>query len=259
MNAFNLVESASLLSEPLRIQPVLDAKGAVRELALVGGWMNRTPTHLTHQASADALRRAGRVLRAAGCVAPLTMDHQLNVYSDLHLPEQLCQDLGIGEVAGDLLRDTMQEQDKSLPIYPCAKVTYNVPLSDRLAEGTSLFHLYHEFRPALRVRLLPCTRGGESMPFGTLRATGIRVAIPEGIYRLRGVQERFFSLLGQASRHGLRVLACDIRSIEDFDWLRAQPDVLFQSEVLSIALSLEYMHDWLMVAGADWRAFQLGK
>lgn len=258
MNAVNSVESASLLSEPLRIQPVLDAKGTVRELALVGGWMKRPPTCLTHEASADALRRAGRAFRATGCMAQLTMDHPLNVYSDIRLPEQLCQDLRIAEVSGDLLRENGQNPARSLPIYPCAKVTYNVPLSDRLAEGASLFHLYHELRPALRVRLLPCTQSGESMPFGTLRATGIRVGIPEGIHRLRVLQERFFSLLGQASRHGLRVLACDIRSIEDFNWLRAQPDVLFQGEVLSIALSFDYVQEWLATAGTGWRAFQLG-
>ena len=257
MNAINLVESASLLSEPLKIQPVLDAKGVVREMALVGGWTNRTPHFITNEASADALRRAGRVFRAAGCMAPLTMDHPLNVNSDIRLPEQLCQDLRIGAVEGDLLRETTPE-DRSLPIYPCAKVTYSVPLSDRLAEGSSLFHLYNELRPALRVRLLPCSQAGESMPFGTLRATGIRVGIPEGINRQRGLQERFFSLLGQASRQGLRVLACDIRGIEDFNWLRAQPDVLFQGEVLSIALSLEYVQEWLTAAGSGWRAFQLG-
>lgn len=258
MNAINLVESATLLSEPLRIQPVLDATGAVREMALVGGWMNRTPTGLTYEASADALRRAGRVFRAAGCMAPLTMDHPLNVYSDVRLSEQLCHDLRIGAVAGDLLHETSQEHDRKLPIYPCAKVIYNVPLSDRLVEGASLFHLYREFDPALRIRLLPCSTSGEAMQFGAIRGVGIRVAPPDGISRSRVLQERFFSLLGQASRKGLKVLACGITAIEDFNWLRAQPDVIFQGEVLSIALSLEYVQDWIKGAGSEWRAFHLG-
>ncbi len=258
MNAINLVESASLLSEPLRIQPVLDANGTVHELALVGGWMTRPPTCLTHEASADALRRAGRLFQAAGCVAPLTMDHQLDVYSDIRLPEQLCQDLRIGEVAGDLLREADPEHDESPCIYPCAKVTYNVPLSDRLAEGASLFHLYPELRPALRVRLVSATQAGECLPFGTLRATGLRIGIPVGICRVRMLQERFFSLLGQAARQRLRVLACDISDIDDFNWLRAQPDILFQGEILSIALSLEYVQEWLTMAGPDWQAFQVG-
>ncbi|CAO3929617.1 MAG: hypothetical protein ACTHKN_17305 [Achromobacter mucicolens] len=254
MNAINLAESATLVSEPLRIQPVLDAKGVVREMALVGGQSWHGPALLANAASADALRRAGRVFRAAGCMAPLSIDHPLNVNSDILLPRQLCEDLRIGAVAGDQLRETPQESHPSLPIYPCGKVTYNVPLSDRLAHGAALFHGYQELRPALRVRLLPSAQAS----FGTLRATGLRVGIPEGICTRRPLQERFFSLLGQASRQGLKVLAQDIRRIEDFNWLRAQPDVLFQGEALSIALSLQYVQDWLTSAGSNWREFQLG-
>jgi len=137
MNAINQAESASLVSEPLRIQPVLDAKGVVREMALVGGHSRLTSALLANAASADALRRAGRIFRAAGCMATLSMDHPLNVHSDILLPQQLCQDLRIGAVAGDQLRDTLQEAQLSQPIYPCAKVTYNVPLSDRLAQGAT--------------------------------------------------------------------------------------------------------------------------
>ncbi|EHK65434.1 hypothetical protein [Achromobacter arsenitoxydans] len=258
MNAIYSGETAKLLSEPLRIQPVLDATGAVREMALVGGWMNRAPTGLTNHASADALRMAGSMFRAAGCMAPLTMDHQLDVYSEVRLPEQLCHDLRIGAVEGDLLHEISNESDRTLPIYPCAKVIYNVPLSDRLVEGASLFQLYREFRPALRVRLLPSSASGEDMQFGAIRGVGIRVAVPDGISRNRTLQERFFCLLGHASRKGLKVLACDITVIEDFNWLRAQPDVLFQGEALSIALSIEYVQDWISGAGSDWRAFHLG-
>jgi len=254
MNAINQAESASLVSEPLRIQPVLDAKGVVREMALVGGRSGHIPALLANAASADALRRAGRVFRAAGCLATLSMDHPLNVNADILLPQQLCQDLRIGAVAGDQLRETPQEAHPSQPIYPCAKVTYNVPLSDRLAQGATLFNGYQELRPALRVRLLPSPQ----VPFGTLRAIGLRVGIPEGICTRRPLQERFFSLLGQASRQGLKVLAQDIRRIDDFNWLRAQPDVLFQGEALSIALSLQYVQEWLTSAGPGWRAFQLG-
>jgi len=254
MNAINQAESASLVSEPLRIQPVLDAKGVVREMALVGGHSRLTPPLLANAASADALRRAGRIFRAAGCMATLSMDHPLNVHSDILLPQQLCQDLRIGAVAGDQLHDTLQEAHLSQPIYPCAKVTYNVPLSDRLVQDTTHFHSYQELQPVLRVRLLPSAQ----VPFGTLRATGLRVGIPEGICTSRPLQERFFSLLGQASRQGLKVLAQDIRRIDDFNWLRAQPDVLFQGEALSIALSLQYVQAWLASAGSTWRAFQMG-
>ncbi len=254
MNAINHAESASLASEPLRIQPVLDAKGIVREMALVGGQNRHIPAILADVASADALRRAGRVFRTAGCMATLSMDHLLNVNSDIPLPQQLCEDLRIGAVAGDQLREIPQEAHPSLPIYPCARVTYNVPLSDRLVQGATLFHSYQELRPALRVRLLPCSHAS----FGTLRATGLRVGIPEGICSRRPLQERFFSLLGQASRQGLKVLAQDIRRIEDFNWLRAQPNVLFQGEALSIALSLQYVQEWLTSAGSSWREFQMG-
>ena len=189
MNAINQAESASLVSEPLRIQPVLDAKGVVREMALVGGHSRLTPALLANAASADALRRAGRIFRAAGCMATLSMDHPLNVHSDILLSQQLCQDLRIGAVAGDQLRDTQQEAHLSQPIYPCAKVTYNVPLSDRLSQGATLFHNYQELQPALRVRLLPSAQ----VSFGTLRATGLRVGIPEGICTRRPLQEHVCS------------------------------------------------------------------
>ncbi len=254
MNAINLAESASLLSKPLRIQPVLDASGGVREMALVGGLSPQSPAILAHAGAADALRRAGQMLRAAGCVATLSVDHPLNVNADLLLSEQLCQDLGIGAVAGDLLCELPQDEHPNLPIHPCARVTFNVPISARLAHGSALFQGYPEFRPALRVRLLPSAQ----TPFGTLHATGLQVGIPEGIYCRQPLQERFFSLLGQASRQGLKVLAQDLNRIEDFNWLRAQPDVLFQGDALSIALSLEYVQEWLTSAGPGWHAFRLG-
>jgi hypothetical protein len=254
MNAINLAESASLLSKPLRIQPVLDASGSVREMALVGGSNRQSPAILTNAGSADALRRAGQMFRAAGCMATLSMDHPLNVNAELLLAEQLCQELRIGAVAGDLLCELPQDEHPGQPIYPCAKVTFNVPLSARLAHASALFHGYQEFRPALRVQVRPSAQ----TPFGTVQATGLQIGIPEGIYSRQPLQERFFSLLGQASRQGLKVLAQDINRIEDFNWLRAQPDVLFQGDALSIALSLEYVQEWLTSAGSGWHAFRLG-
>ncbi|MNX43623.1 hypothetical protein D3C86_740790 [compost metagenome] len=257
MNAKNSEESFLCLSDSVKIQPVMDARGAVCEMALVGGGMERIFGDRPHDAAAEALRKAGRVFQASGCLVPLTMDHQLNVCSEIRLPEQLCQDLRIATVANDLLPQTGPGCTR-LPIYPSAKVIYNVPLSGRLLDGADLFRHYHDFRVSLRIRLLPCNAGGAPTPFGVIRAVGVRIGIPAGIHHLHKLQERFFNLLGQASRKGLGMLVSDIQSMEDFNWLRMQPGVLFQGEVLSTALSLEYVQQWLTGAETDWRKFQLG-
>lgn len=235
----------------------MDARGAICEMALVGVGENPAPSDSAHGYSAEALRQAGRVFLASGCLAPLTMDHPLDVGSQLPLPEQLCRDFRITAVGRDLLPEA-GPNEAGAPIYPSAKVVYNVPLSDRLINGAHMLSRYQEFRPALRVRLLPYSQDGARSPFGALRAAGLRVEVPAGIGRMPALQERFFSLLGQSSRQGLRMLAGGIKGIEDFDWLRMQPDVLFQGEVLSIALSLDYIQEWLAVAGACWRRFRLG-
>ena len=227
-------------------------------MALVGGWTNGQPDSLTCEASADALRRAGRIFRASGNETPLTMDHQLDVFSDISLPEQLCRDLRLGRTAGDEVHELIPEHDQDIPIYPCTKIIYNVPLSDRLLDGASLFQFYRALHPALRVHLAPLSRGGDPAPYWAIQVVGIRVAIPQGISRVHQIQEHLFSLLGQASRKRLKVLACNIDNIEDFAWLRTLPDVLFQGGVLSIPLSLGYVQDWLAEAGSAWSNFHLG-
>lgn len=257
MNATNS-EEVSCLSDTLKVQPVMDARGAICEMALVGGGTERAATDRPRDACGRALRNAGQVFRASGCLAPLTINHPLDVHSDIRLPEQLCQDFGIATVAKDLLARASPGLACSPTIYPSARVIYNVPLSNRLVEGADLLRQYFEFRPALRIRLLPCNEQESSTPFGVIRAVGVRVGIPSGIHHHPKLQDRFFSLLGQASRKGLRMLASGIHDIEDFNWLRMQPDVLFQGEVLSIALSLDYIQQWLTGQESDWRTFRLG-
>ncbi len=243
----------------VRLQPILDASGAVCEMALAGEWMNRFPGDASHAASSAALRTAGRMFQESGSLAPLTLDHPLDVHSEIGLAEQLCGDLRIATVGGDLLPDARQIGERPQPIYPSARVVFNLPLSSRLADGAEVFRRYADFRAKLRVRLLPCTRDGAATPFGVLRAVGFRVDIPAGISQANTLQEQFFSLLGQASRKGVKVLASKIRNIEDFNWLRPQPDLRFQGDVLSTALSLCYIRHWLSGPGADWRAFRLGE
>lgn len=257
MNTKKVDGSILCLSDTIKIQPVLDGRGTICELALVVGRTGRWLSDGPLDASAEALRKAGRTLQASGCLAPLTMDHQLNVHSDLRLPEQLCRDLRIVKVTNNLLSKTGAGR-AHLPIYPTAKIICNLPLSDRLLEGADLFRQYHDLRVSLRMRLLPCSTGGVLTPFGAFRAVGVRASIPAGIHHLHKQQEHFFSLLGQASRKGLGMLACDIQNMEDFNWLRKQPNVLFQGDVLYPSLSLEYVQQWLTGAEVDWRKFQLG-
>lgn len=258
MNVANLEGTAGQFSDTLRIQPVMDASGAIREMALVGPVAQGAWGRPVHDDSADSLREAGRVFQASGCLAPLTLDHALNVHTSMGLPEQLCQDLRIAVVGADLLSIPAPDRPAGTPIYPSARVIYNVPLSERLLDGATVFQQYREFQPALRIRLLPSTRDDGPNSTGTIQAVGMRFDIPAGIGQGHTLQERFFSLLGQASRKGLGVLANNIRDIDDFNWLRMQPDVLFQGSALSIALSLAYVQEWLTGAGPEWRTFQLG-
>lgn len=258
MNVANLEGTAAQFSDTLRIQPVMDARGAICEMALVDPAGKGASGRPAHDASAHALRGAARVFQASGCLAPLTIDHPLDVRSPMGLPEQLCHDLRIAMVGVDLLAVADPDQQTNAPVYPSARVIYNVPLSERLVDGAAVFQQFREFQPALRIRLLPSSRDGTPISAGTIRAIGLRVDIPAGISRVHTLQERFFSLLGQASRKGLRVLVNNIRDIDDFNWLRMQPDVLFQGSVLSIALSLAYVQQWLTGAGPEWQTFRLG-
>ncbi len=228
-------------------------------MALTGGWMSRLPMDASHAAAASALLVACRIFRESGGRALLTMDHALDVHSEIGLAEQLCRDLRIVKVGDDLLVDPRQAPQRPRPIYPSARVVFNVPLSSRLADGAEVFRRYADFRARLRVFLMPCTRDGARTPFGVLRAVGLRVDIPANISQANTLQEQFFGLLGQASRKGIKVLASKIRNIEDFNWLRLQPDLRFQGDVLSIALSPCYIRHWLSGPGTDWRAFRMGE
>jgi hypothetical protein len=259
MNVNDRTEATPCPGSSLKIQPILDASGAVCEMALAGDWMSRLPTGASHAAAASALRAAGRILQESGSQALLTMDHPLNVHAGRGLAEQLCLDLRIAQVGSNLLPDERLAREKPQPIYPSVRVVFNVPLSSRVAEGVEFFRRYGDFKAALRVRLLPCSRDGAPTPFGILRAVGLRVDIPAGISQANALQEQFFSLLGHASRKGVKVLASKIRTIEDFNWLRLQPDLRFQGDVLSTALSLCYVRHWLSGPGADWRAFRMGE
>lgn len=259
MNVNDRTEATPCPGSSLKIQPILDASGAVCEMALAGDWMIRQPTGASHAAAAFALRAACRILQESGSLAPLTMDHPLNVHAGRGLAEQLCLDLRIAEVGSNLLPDGPLLRERPQPIYPSVRVVFNIPLSSRVAEGAEFFRRYGDFKATLRVRLLPCSRAGAPTPFGVLRAVGLRVDIPAGISQVDALQEQFFSLLGHASRKGVKVLASRIRTIEDFNWLRLQPDLRFQGDVLSTALSLCYVRHWLSGAGADWRAFRMGE
>ncbi|MDR7948517.1 hypothetical protein [Achromobacter aegrifaciens] len=259
MNVNDRAEVTPCPGSSLKIQPILDASGAICEMALAGDWMSRLPMEASHAAAASALRAAGDILQESGSLALLSMDHPLNVYTGRSLAEQLCLDLRIAQVGGNLLSDERLVRERPQPIYPSARVVFNVPLSSRIAEGAEFFRRYGDFKATLRVRLLPCSRHGAPTPFGVLRAVGLRVDIPAGISQANAWQEQFFSLLGHASRRGVKVLACRIRTIEDFNWLRLQPDLRFQGDVLSTALSLCYVRHWLSGPGTDWRAFRMGE
>lgn len=236
----------------------MNATGAACEMAIVGEWGNDSTVGAAHEAAAEALGATVQVFQTSGQHLPLTMDHQLHSCTGFDMAEQLCQELRIGIEGVDLRFDAGQYNDRKLFTYPSASLTFNVPLNNRLAYGAEVFDRYEDFRVALRVRLMPSITGRKSTPFGVLHAIGLRVDVPTGISEINTLQERFFCLLGHASRKGFTVLASDIRAIEDFDWLRAQPDLLFQGDVLSIALSLEYIQQWLAVTGPGWRTFRLG-
>lgn len=236
----------------------MDGSGVVQELAIVGK-TTLPPLAATELASVPVtLLTVGDFFTSSGGLIPLTIDHELDVNVESEIAEQLCLDLGILAVGTEL--HAISEAAKALSfgpaIYPAANVVFNVPLNPRMKGRTQVLLRFSYFNPALRVCLGPHFIGQATPPRERIRVVGLRINCPPGIAEIPMVQDLFFCLLGHAARLGLSVLINEVDAIEDFNWLRHQPNLLFQGDALSIPLSLEYVEKWLE-AESCWQDFRL--
>lgn len=225
----------------LRFQPVFTAQGQVHEYGVADSltpWLGEV-SELPRQrarlraAMAFAEKFAGRFEMPLD----LSFAHSLHAAEDADLAERLCRDLDLG------------------PPRAGARLTYCVPLTERLLARAHVLQRYADFQVTLRVRRLPAFRGGQSAAHGVLRAVGVTLQVPRGLASNRTLQSRFFALIECAAAANLRVVADGIDDIQDFAWMRLHRELLFRGQALSAPLSAQCLDAWLQADGRAWRSF----
>ncbi len=225
----------------LRFQPVFTAQGQVHEYAVADS-LTPWPGEALHLSRQRARLRAAMVFAEKfagtfGTPLDLSFTHSLRAPEDADLAERLCRDLDLG------------------PPQAGARLTYCVPLSERLLARAHVLQRYPDFQVTLRVRRLPAFRGGEPAAHGVLRAVGVTLQIPRGLASARTLQSRFFALIECAAAANLRVVADGIDDIQDFAWMRLHRELLFRGQALSAPLSAQCLDTWLEADGHTWRSF----
>ncbi|WMD20319.1 hypothetical protein RAS12_27550 [Achromobacter seleniivolatilans] len=240
----------------LRFQPVFTARGQVHEYAVLGRCRPSPWSGLNPKGLGAGLEAGVAFFKKFKTAIDLSFEHPLDVTGSGDPAERLCLELGICLV-GDALwvnKHPLDESSARLTI-PTKRVTFTVPLSEKISDRTSALNRCSEFQPRLRVQLLPCVKGGQPSSSGVLRAQGLHVQVPLGLSQNRSLQGRFFALMERAWSANLQVVADGVDDIRDFAWMRLHSDLLFRGTVLSAALSPECLDTWLQADSAEWRSF----
>lgn len=236
----------------LRFQPVFTAQGRVHEYAVadcVTPWCAGA-AGLSHQRA--LLYAAAAFAARPDAPIDLSFGHALAVPDDANPMQRLCVDLDVGLTRGQLCFGAAAHRERAY--LAARRLTFQLPLLAGLLPQASVVASYPEFRPGLRVQLLPGA-GGEPLARGALRVSGLVLGIPRGLGADRGLQRRFRALMAVIEETGLQVVADDIEDIHDFVWLRPQPGLLFRGAMLSAPLSEQCLAVWLRADGQAWRSF----
>lgn len=239
----------------LRFQPVFSAQGQVHEYAVLGRsraslWSGQTPA-----GPAAGLRAAVAFFNKFDTPIELSFEHPLDVNACGCLGERLCAELGLGLIDDAIWVNKQVCHDDIAPLtVPASSITFTVPLSVRLSKHTDLLVRHPDFHPRLRTRLVPIAHAAASA-HALLRAEGLQVEIPPGLFESRSMQGRFFTLMERARSANLQVVACGVDDIRDFAWMRAHSPLLFRGTAMSRPLSPECLDAWLQADSTEWRSF----
>ncbi|MFP3742708.1 hypothetical protein SB816_06590 [Achromobacter sp. SIMBA_011] len=237
----------------LRFQPVFTAQGRVHEYAVADGftpWSGGADNLAPQRAR---LRAAAAFAEQSGALIDLSFEHALAGPGDADLAQRLCTDLDMGLTRDQLCLGARAGGKRAH--LATRRLTFLLPLFQRLLPQASVLASYAEFQPGLRAQLLPATCGGEPVACGALRVCGLTLKIPRGLGADRSLQQRFCAVMACIEDAKLQVLADDIEDIHDFVWLRAHPGLLFRGAMLSAPLSAQCLAVWLQADGGAWRSF----
>lgn len=248
--------SASGTPVSLRFQPVFTAQGQVHEYAVLGHCRASPWSSLAPAGMNAGLLEGAAFFQRFNAPIELSCEHPLDVTAPTDLAERLCVDLGIG-LEGDRLwiNKRMRYDDITPLMVEAERVTFTVPLTDRLSERADILARYPEFQARLRARLSPGAKNGRALRHGLLHAVGLHVHIPLGLAENRSLQGRFFTLMERAWHASLQVVASGVDDICDFAWMRLHSDLLFRGRALSAPLSADCLDTWLQADSGAWRTF----
>ncbi|CAB3824738.1 MULTISPECIES: hypothetical protein [Achromobacter] len=240
----------------LRFQPVFTAQGQVHEYAVMGRcrpspWSSLNPVGL-----GASLIAGVSFFKKFKTPIELSFEHALDVRGHGDLAERLCTELGIGVLENAVWVNKQARYDDAAPLLmPTKRITFTLPLTDRLSDHADVLSRYPEFQARLRARLVPGTQRGKTSAHGSLRADGLHVQVPLGLSENRTLQGRFFTLMERAWCANLQVVAGGVEDIRDFAWMRLHSDLLFRGAALSAPLSAECLGIWLEADSNAWRSF----
>lgn len=240
----------------LRFQPVFTAQGQVHEYAVIGRSRPSPWSGLNPVGQGAGLLAGVAFFKHFKTPIELSYEHALDVRGTGDLAERLCGELGIGLLDSSVWVNKHARYDDAPPLLiPAKRITFTLPLTDRLSDHAEVLARYSEFQARLRARLLPSASRSKSTGHGTLRADGLHVQVPLGLSENRALQGRFFTLMERAWSANLHVVAGGVEDIRDFAWMRLHSDLLFRGAALSAPLSSECLGIWLQADSNAWRSF----
>ncbi len=240
----------------LRFQPVFTAQGHVHEYAVLGRCRPSPWSSLAPPGLGAGLQAGVAFFQRFNAPIELSFEHPLDVSATTDLAERLCTELGIGlEGERIWINKQLQHEDIAPLMVAARRVTFTLPLSDRLSDRADVLARYPEFQARLRARLTPEFKNGKALEYGALHAVGLHVQIPLGLSENRSLQGRFFTLMERAWNARLQVVASGVDDIRDFAWMRLHSDLLFRGHALSAPLSADCLDAWLQADSGAWRSF----
>ncbi|WP_273829710.1 hypothetical protein ACCM60_19225 [Pseudomonas chlororaphis subsp. aureofaciens] len=173
--------------------------------------------------------------------------------------EDMCKELGLRVVDGGLHIDASELEPALAPQmnYPASHITFTVPLSESLCDRAYAFARFEEFRPRLRVALLPLTNASGERGQAAVRSVGLHLNIPHGVSDSSLLQSRFCQLLELARTSRLQVLVGGADIASDYWWIRQFDRVQQYGNLLSPVLSADCLEAMLHISNPSWRNFRV--
>ncbi|MGV8400895.1 hypothetical protein ACV33W_16895 [Pseudomonas aeruginosa] len=141
--------------------------------------------------------------------------------------------------------------------YPANLIIFTVPLSDALCDRSRDFARFDEFRPRLRVSLMPLASPQQRSDSTAVRLVGIQLHMPRGISDSSRLQSQFRLLLDYARASRLAVITGGADLACDYWWMRQFDRVHQYGDLLSPTLSADCLDAMLQLSNPSWREFRI--